>query len=472
MLIGEIVRLTIESMGASGEGIAHKDGYTYFVRGAIEGEEVDARITYIKDKLVFCETAKLYNLSYYRCQPQCVVATACGGCSMQHIEYQKQLLIKAEQIQNCLKKYAGITLDKKISVIPSEEKYGYRNKLQLPIREFKGKVRLGFFREGSHDLVPIKHCALHKSWADSLIEVISKYIETFKVSAYDEVTGKGLLRHLVARKCGNCLAIIIVINDTRLTRAQELVKMLSAVFDNNYSLSYSVNRTRGNLIMTNNINPIFNDLMVKEQLYGLKVEYSPLSFMQVNTQVAGELYKDVVEHIEENSVVIDAYSGIGIMTALVSRKAKQVVGIEIVADAVANADRIAKINGIKNMRNYLGDCVDILPTVITNLREGKDISSLTHNKNEDYKKESFDPNCQLSIILDPPRKGCERKVLNAVMMSNADQVIYVSCNPATLSRDLSVLCQKYKIADIKAYDMFPMTSSIETVVVLSKSNSL
>ena len=564
------IKLKIIDMGAAGEGIARDNcGITVFVPQAIEGELCEVQIVHKKNNIAFGRLLKILEKSDKRIEPICPVHSVCGGCSMQHIDRKLELFIKENNLKVCMRKYAGITEYPHFKMIYADNDYSYRNKLQLPIKEIKGKIELGFYKKKSHMIVPINSCPLHGEWATKLIKIVKKYAEENNLSAYDEIANKGLLRHLVARYVGGKLSVILVINGKNLPNYKKLIELLLFNFED-FTLGYSVNNKLTNLIMEDNYTPLYGEKSVNLAYMGLKIALSPLSFLQINTEIASLIYKKVVEMIPPNSIVIDAYSGIGIMTALVASHARIVYGIEINQDAKSDADRIMELNGIKNVINYVGDVKSILQDIISIYGYGKnqDSSKLNNymlnynredlsasrqdsvinakiiqestisdknshsnqekpylginglsiegntndnnshsnqektslennglsiegntndnNSHSNQEKPSLENNGltiedksniieknhqitnNMTVILDPPRKGCDTEVLDILLKFLPEQIIYISCNPATLSRDLSQLLPHYHLTSITAYDMFPRTEHLETLVCLSR----
>lgn len=447
---GDLLELTIESVGMDGEGVARQNGMAIFVPFTLVGETVKCEVTIVKKTFAKAKVIKLIKGADLRVQPLCPHFRKCGGCDMQHIEYKRQLEIKRENVANCLKKYAGIEVEIN-PVVPSKDTYYYRNKAQFPLFENNGKVCLGFFREKSHDFIEIKKCYLLGDWCDKFCEAFLYVANKLKLSCYNEKTHSGLLRHLVLRKLNDIVSVTIVINHKKFDYAQDFIKELSKI-GIKFSLYVSYNTQKTNLIMSN-AHCVYGNNDIQTEVLGVKTFVNPMSFMQINDYIRDRIYTKVQEFVEKsgNKIVVDAYSGVGVLTNIVAKKAEKVYGIEIVPEAVNNANQLAKINGNdKKITNICGDSGVKLPKL------AEQISLQTQNKGG------------FTVILDPPRKGCDESVLQALLQSKPNRIIYISCNPATLARDLSILKKSYLVSYIQPYDMFAQTSHVEVLVCLER----
>lgn len=444
MKVGDSLDLLIDDIDSGGKGIAHLDGYTIFVPFAITGEKITAKVNYIKRNLAFATMTHIIAPSEDRVKPVCPIYYRCGGCDIMHLGYRAQLESKRNNLINILRKNSGYTADV-APAIGSENPFFYRNKIQLPFGRVSGKTVLGFYRSGTHTLVPLSKCYLHGNWADKLIKIVSDFADTHKLSVYDETTQKGLLRHLVARYIGGSLVVALVINGRVLNCANALANALQKKFKD-VSLYLSINTKRTNVIMGDALIPIHAPPQTVN-IDGIKVGVNPLSFFQVNDEIRSKIYNAVDAKImpDQDSIIIDAYSGIGLLGAIMAKSGAQIYNIEIVPEAIKDADRLYADNGL-SATNICGDAADVLPKLIPKL-------STQGN---------------LSVILDPPRKGCAPAVLDALVANPVDKLIYISCNPATLSRDLAHLLPTYNINSITPYDMFPQTQHLETLVYLVK----
>ncbi len=466
---GDRLKLTIIDYGNNGEGIAKQDGRVIFLPFAMKGEIVNARIKHVKKDYAFAEIIDLVEPSPYRVKPPCNRFMRCGGCDIMHIEYKEQLRLKQGALYNTLRKNfkEAFTID---SCVESAEVFGYRNKIMLPFGIVNGRTVVGFYSEGTHKVVPITKCFLHGDWAEKLIEALIIYAERNNISVYDETTEQGVLRHAAARYLNGKLSLAIVINAGELPNADSLIKLLDERFTD-YCLYYSPNRAHNNVIMGDSA-VLLKGEPLKAEINGIRYELNPLSFLQVNDSIRDAIYQRIIEKVIESgsSAVIDAYAGVGLLGAMLARLGLPVYNIEIVKEAVIDADKLAEANGLTHLiTNINGDAEVELPKLF------------------DYFNNTYP---RITVILDPPRKGCSREIidaLNSLYLSkepdnslNGDyqhnapivDIIYISCNPATLSRDLALLAPSYRPTSITPYDMFPHTKHLETLVCLKIGNKL
>lgn len=448
MLKGEKYEADIVSSGMDGEGVARIDNRVVFVPSVLEGERALIEITDVKKSFAVAKVIKILTASPDRVKPPCKICYKCGGCEMLHISYSAQLKIKRANVKNCIDKECkcDVYVDETVA---SPDIIGYRNKIQLPLTVVNGKPAAGFFAPNTHNVVPFiiegedGECLLNEKGMKGIISTFLSFVGKFKVSVYDEKAHKGLVRHLVIRKVGESYAVCVVINGKSLPSYKQLVKLLE---DKGYafSLYISVNEKRTNVIMGDNIIALYGKEKLEGQTLGVKYSVSPLSFMQVNDKVRDMIYSRVGDIIANSGIdnVIDAYSGIGIMSNLFARFAKKVYAIEIVPEAIEDAKVLAALNGnSQKIVNICGDCAKELPPLINSLDKS-------------------------IVVIDPPRKGCDEAVLKAMLDARPTQIIYISCNPATLARDLRILSETYTIQSVTPYDMFPNTRHVETLVSL------
>lgn len=434
----------IENLGANGEGVAKIDNLTIFIPFALEGEKVKVQILKVLKNFAYAKVIEVLQPSNLRVEPKCPVFKRCGGCQLQHLDYNAQLAFKQKLVQNNLNKFGNIIVNVN-NCVGSNLEYGYRNKLQLPIGEINGKVVAGFYALSSHRIIPITACPIMDNFATNLICIVLKYIDISGEKAYNTMQ-TGNLRHLVARCVDNKLILCLVTKSGKIKSPQILIDLLSKEFKN-FSLYVNKNDSTSNVILGETFTLLYGEKELLLTNFNVEYKVSPQSFMQVNSYIQNKIYQAVLDKIDVNSVVIDAYSGAGLLSAIVSKKARQVYGIEIVPQATNNAKELAKSNNITNIKSICGDCAIELPILVQNL------------KNQD-----------LTIILDPPRKGCDSKVIQSIMDVLPKKIIYISCNSATLARDLKPLMQAYKIESITPYDMFPQTCHVETLAFLVKKD--
>lgn len=442
----DTIKTKILNYGCNGEGVAKIDNQIVFLPYTLKDEQITATIINDKRKFLIGKPVDILNKNKARIEAPCPYFTKCGGCQLQHAQYKHTLEVKQNIVQDAITNIGK--LDFKVSpCIPSNLTYNYRNKFAMPINPKTKK--LGMYRTNSHSIVDIEHCLLQKEKINKLITVFNQYLQTTENSIYDDQTKKGVLKHLVAREIDKQLLITVVINADNLPDKQQLINLLKQNFDN-FGLSININKLNNNVILTNEFKQIYG--LEKIEIYENDLCYSinNQSFLQVNDHIKTAIYNEVYNQIQ-NEVVIDAYSGAGLLSAMLSKHAKKVYGIEIIEQATKSADLLKQKNNIQNLTNINGDCSKQLPLLLDNL------------SNEDKKS--------LTIVLDPPRKGCDQKVLQSILQVNPQKIIYISCNPSTLARDLNILLQdnKYSLQTIQPYDMFPQTKHVETLVIL-KSN--
>lgn len=439
--------------GMNGEGVCKVDGIPVFVPYAAKGDLCKIKINKVNKNYAAADLVKVVRPSNDRVGAPCAAYGDCGGCCLQHISFDAENAYKKQYLGSILRK-SGITADVRDTV--SVRPYHYRNKMQMPFFEIDGKVAVGFYKRGTHEGIPLCDCMLHGEWAEKLIKTVTDWangrLNTAPKTAYDEFSGKGLLRHIVARFEDNFLSLTVVINGKSLPDGNALYGALEKQFD--CALYMSENSRRTNVILGGEAKLLYG----KEKelnIDGLRLSLSPMSFLQVNDEVRDLLYGGVCDEIKRADYIFDIYSGAGIMTAKLSKGLPdaKVYGVEIVKEAVENANSLALANELDGrISNVCGDAAAVLPDLVKKVYD--------NNKNND--------NLSVCVVLDPPRKGCDEKVLTAVVSSKADKVVYISCNPATLCRDLKLLESAYKIVSATPYNMFPRTSHVETLCCLTR----
>jgi len=441
----ELYTLTIDAYGMEGEGIAHEDGFVFFVPYAALGERVKVAVDRVKGKLVFAHIIKMLEPSPERRDPDCPLFGKCGGCALRHLPYDTQREIKTSNVRALFRKNVGIELGE----IPfvGEGADGYRNKIALPFGVSDGEPTLGMYRRGTHKVLPLDRCPLHGKWIEPLIGAILSFVRERKISVYDEGSGKGLLRHLVARRLptpnGCEYGVILVVNGAKIAGESDLADALEKALGGKVHLYLCENKLRNNVILSDKIRTIRGTDHLTASIGGGVAEVSPLAFLQVNFGIAERIYARVTESIPEGATVVDAYSGTGIMSALLAKTAERVVGIETIADAVRDANANAARFGVADkVRHLCGEVERLLPDLAPDLG--------------DY-----------TLVVDPPRAGLDPKVIDTILAYPPVRILYVSCSPATLTRDLARLQEKYSIDSVELFDMFPSTPHIESFCILS-----
>ena len=464
----DILTGIVTSYGSEGEGIVKMDGFTIFLPFAIPGEKVRFKVLKVQKNIAFAKLEEVLTPADERVREKCPAFKKCGGCQLMHVEYSSQLKIKKELIESCFKKIAFINAVPSKTVASVPELY-YRNKLQLPIRASEDGVKIGFFAINSHRVVDINNCFIHGEWCERVISALRKYISDKGVSAYNEQTQKGLLRHLVVKKIGISFIVILVINGTSAPAIEYFSELLKVALGGDYSLFYNVNTRNDNVILTEDFVCVSVSGFVNDSFLQIKYLVGPQSFMQVNEGVKAKLYSKVCDFIEPNESVIDAYCGAGLLSCLMAKKAKEVIGVEIVQEAIDCANATAIENAITNTRFICAPCEKVLPDIVKQ-----------------------NPNAV--VVLDPPRKGLDKAVALAVKEAMPKKIIYVSCSPQTLARDIGIitgtlayeennlkkqveLCvdcgdegalNGYKIEYLCGYDMFAQCKGVETLCVLTR----
>lgn len=591
MKVADILTLTIQDQGIAGEGIAKQDDYVIFVPQALVGETVEAKVTYCKRNLVYTTLCRVLVPSAHREQAACPHFGACGGCDYLHADYAYQLQAKTKAVATTLAKakvQAAVA-----DCVPCSTPFGYRNKIMLPFGMVKGKIAVGFYRKNTHTIVPIEACPLHNEWAATLIRITLAFASKYNLSAYDSTTGKGLLRHLVARYLDGHIDVTLVAT-AQVPHTADYARMLAQSFGQ-YALYLCINRQNNNVIMGTEVR-LLSGQSAMVRFEGITCSINPLSFLQVNDEICAAIYRQVCRIVDaqKGAVVIDAFAGIGLLGAVMAKAGATVYNIEIVPQAVQDAERLAKANDL-TLHCTVGDSAKQLPALLEYLcqaapavhtmrllppywnaiRSGAKRYEIRRNDEKRqgiqdgdliafvYQKSPHDggendpqegqvvfakvvgkqvfptlpqlvsaipveqmmpAGCDsktalnilqsiypqsdkdgfvaieirpvsvrgVSVVLDPPRKGCPDQVIASlcslatrgeymsslaahsvpvgeiITLPYIDKLVYISCNPATLARDLAMLQTQYAVSSVTPYDMFPNTQHVETVVQLTR----
>jgi 23S rRNA (uracil-5-)-methyltransferase RumA len=447
--VGEEIILNITGSGYEGEGAARSGEKIIFIPFALPGEKIRAKITCLKDNVARAKLVEIITKSPDREEPVCPLFGECGGCDYMHAEYSAELRMKEEALASNLKKYAGY--GGKIEPIVRSEPLYYRNKLQLPFGIFLGKPALGFYRENSHEIVPLEKCYLHSGWADRLIKTVLDFTRSNNIPVYDEKTGKGLLRHLVARYIDGLLSIILVVNGDSVPKIPILIKALASEFKE-FALYLSINKVKNNVVMGDKIVALVPPPRKINQ-GGISFGLNPLSFLQVNDPIREKIYSDIIEVIkpDKNVLFIDAYGGIGLLGTKIAAVGGKVINIEIIKEAAGDAEKLYNENSLP-AENIAGDAAAELPKILSR----PEVRAFP----------------RVFVFLDPPRKGLDPMVISALKSlpdSVSPAILYLSCNPATLARDVSLLSSRFSPSLVRPYDMFPRTRHLETLVIFHPS---
>ena len=408
------------------------------------------KITKSKKNYAVGDIVEIIEKSPFRVERKCSESLRqCGGCQIQELDYQKQLDVKTNEVKQVISRIGKLDDVVIHDTLGMEHPFRYRNKAQFPIQKKDNMPVIGFYKKKSHDLISTDECIIQHEVNDKIIKIIKTYIRAYNVSIYDEKTHKGLLRHLVTKvgfTTGEVM-IVLVANGKKLPYLKELASVLKENIPGFKTLVVNVNTQKTNVILGKENIVAYGDGMIRDYIGELVFEISPLSFFQVNPLQTEVLYNKALEYanLGENDTVFDIYCGIGTISLFLAQKAKKVYGIEIVEDAIKDAKRNAKINNMDNVEFYVGKAEEVVPKMY---KEGKRANV---------------------VVVDPPRKGCDEKVLDTIVSMEPDRVVYVSCNPSTLARDLAYLNERgYKCHEIQPVDMFPHSVHVENVAWLSK----
>ena len=457
----DIVTVEITDIGVSGEGIGHVDGYTLFIKDAVIGDVVEAKVMKAKKNYGYARLMKVITPSEYRVEPKCAFARRCGGCQIQEMSYDRQLVFKDQKIRGNLERIGGFTKDQIDTVmqpvVGMEHPFGYRNKAQFPFGTDKeGNPITGFYAGRTHDIIANTDCALGVEKNKEILEIILQYMRENKIKSYDEKTGKGLIRHALIRYGFKTKEIMVclVINGKKLPKAERLIEKLIQI-EGMTSITISPNTRRDNVIMGDSYEVLWGQGYITDYIGNVKYQISPLSFYQVNPVQTEKLYGLALEYadLKGDETVWDLYCGIGTISLFLAQKAKQVYGVEIVPQAIDDAKENAKINAIDNAEFFVGKAEEVLPEYYA-----------------EYEREHNGETAHADVIVvDPPRKGCDETLLETIVKMQPEKVVYVSCDSATLARDLKYLCANgYEIRMCRGVDQFPQSVHVETVVLLSQ----
>ena len=457
----DIVTVEITDIGVSGEGIGHVDGYTLFIKDAVIGDVVEAKVMKAKKNYGYARLMKVITPSEYRVEPKCAFARRCGGCQIQEMSYDRQLVFKDQKIRGNLERIGGFTKEQIEAVmqpvVGMEHPFGYRNKAQFPFGTDKeGNPITGFYAGRTHDIIANTDCALGVEQNKEILEIILQYMRENKIKSYDEKTGKGLIRHALIRYGFKTKEIMVclVINGKKLPKAERLIEKLIQI-EGMTSITISPNTRRDNVIMGDSYEILWGQGYITDYIGNVKYQISPLSFYQVNPVQTEKLYGLALEYadLKGDETVWDLYCGIGTISLFLAQKAKQVYGVEIVPQAIDDAKENAKINAIDNAEFFVGKAEEVLPEYYA-----------------EYEREHNGETAHADVIVvDPPRKGCDETLLETIVKMQPEKVVYVSCDSATLARDLKYLCANgYEIRMCRGVDQFPQTVHVETVVLLSR----
>ena len=455
----DILTVTCSALGTQGEGVARKNGVTLFVPRLLPGERAEVRVLKVKGNIAYARVEELLTPAELRVRPRCAVFGRCGGCQLQHLKYHMQLKFKTGLVKDAFRKIAGLDVD--VSACErSEKEYGYRNKLQLPVGQRDGKNVVGFFAERTHRIVPTQDCPLHPEWAGALIGALTGFMEKCGLDGYDEETCTGQIRHIVVRELRKKYVVTLVTTVPELKGIDYFFFLLDKVFPE-YSFWLNVNTARTNVIFGEEFRLLKGPGFYDCQEGGITYEVGPRTFVQVNENVRTRLYERALSFAEAGDTVIDCYAGGGLLTAKFAGKCKRAYGIEVVPEAHDCAERLRADNALDGrMENLCGKVEDLLEGVLE--REPEAL-----------------------VVLDPPRAGVARGVIDLLIRRQVKKIVMISCDPATLARDVGLLtgslveqngalvkaespAYRYSIDCAEPFDMFPQTRHVETLVCLER----
>ena len=446
----DILTLDIEDCGVDGEGIGKADGFTVFVKDAVIGDRISAKIIKAKKNYGYGRLMEVITPSPYRVKPACSIARQCGGCQLQALSYEQQLKFKEKKVRGHLERIGGFKDFPMETIMGMDEPYHYRNKAQFPVGKNKdGKIITGFYAGRTHSIIDNRDCILGVKQNKDVLDRVIGHMEKYHVQPYDETTGKGLVRHIMIRYGFHTdeMMVCLILNGDKIPAEKALVDSLCEIPEMT-SITINVNKKRNNVILGDQLRLLWGQSYITDSIGNISYQISPLSFFQVNPIQTEKLYGKALEYagLTGNETVWDLYCGIGTISLFLAQKAKFVRGVEIVPQAIDNARENAKLNGIENVEFFIGKAEEVLP------RE--------YEKNGVYAD---------VIVVDPPRKGCDEVLLNTILKMKPERVVYVSCDSATLARDLKVLCaEDYELTRVSTTDMFPQSTHVETVVLLSQ----
>ena len=446
----DLVTLEIEDCGIDGEGIGKADGFTVFVKDAVIGDTVTAKIIKAKKNYGYGRLMEVLKPSPYRVEPKCEFARQCGGCQLQALSYDQQLVFKTNKVKGHLERIGGFTDIPMEPIIGMDELFHYRNKAQFPVgRNKEEKIVTGFYAGRTHNIIENRDCALGVAENKEVLDRVIAHMEKYGIEPYNEATGKGLVRHVLIRYgyFTKEVMVCLILNGNKIPKEEQLVKSLCEI-PGMTSITINVNKKHSNVILGEEIRLLWGQEYITDRIGDISYQISPLSFYQVNPMQTQKLYAKALEYadLHGQETVWDLYCGIGTISLFLAQKAKFVRGVEIVPAAIENAKENAKLNGLENTEFFVGKAEQVLP--------------------REYKKNGVYADV---IVVDPPRKGCDETLLETMIEMNPERIVYVSCDSATLARDLKYLCERgYELRKVCPVDQFGMTVHVETVVLLSQ----
>lgn len=445
-----IYKLEITGMTHEGQGVGRIDGFTVFVDDAILGEIVEITIIKINKSFAIGKLLSISSSSPKRITPFCPVFEKCGGCSLQHMDYQAQLEFKTNLVKENIKRIGKLENIKVHDTIGMDTPFNYRNKAQYPVGIEKGKPVTGFYSKRSHRIIGTDYCGIQDKLSNKIMTIVNEFIISTDLSVYDEITNKGLVRHIITRVGFRTdeVMVIIVVNGKKLPNETILIEKLTTQVPEIKSIFLNINTQNTNIIFGNENVKIFGNNTIIDKIGKFLFNISPLSFFQINSIQTDVLYEKAIEYagLSGTETVFDLYCGIGTISLFLSQKAKKVYGVEIIEDAIIDARKNAEINNITNTEFIAGEAEKVIPELYKNGIKA-DV-----------------------VVVDPPRKGCDQALLDTLIQMQPERIVYVSCNPSTLARDLNFLSENgYMAIEVQPVDMFPHTAHVEAIILMTRS---
>ncbi|SFF85468.1 23S rRNA m(5)U-1939 methyltransferase [Halobacillus alkaliphilus] len=446
----QTIHLTFEDLTHEGNGVGKVDGYPLFVPYGLPGEEAEVKVVKVKKNFGFGKLLNVKEESEDRVEPPCDVYYQCGGCQLQHMSYSMQLEMKHNQVKNAMKKIGHLEHVPVHETIGMADPWRYRNKIQIPVGQKEdGQLMTGFYQKRSHNIIDMDTCIIQDELNDRMVETVRRIATELGISAYDEDTHRGTLRHIMVRtgQTTKDIMIVLVTKTKNLPEQDKLIDEIRDAFPSVKSIVHNVNNQKTNVILGKETKVIWGDEYIYDMIGDIKFMISPKSFYQVNPTQTKNLYDKALEYadLRGGETVIDAYCGIGTISLFLAQKAKKVYGVEIVPEAVTDAKKNARLNKMDNAEFYVGQAEELMPW---------------------WRNQGLRPDV---IVVDPPRKGCDEELLKAMLDMEPERIVYVSCNPSTLARDLRVLEDGgYATQEVQPVDMFPQTSHVECVSLLTR----
>ncbi len=445
----QTVEVTVTGLGSTGEGVGKVNGFTVFAHGGLPGETVKVKLESVKKTYAMGRVVDILQTSADRCEPVCPIYEECGGCQLQHLNYEVQLKIKTQQVKDALTRIGHLKHVEVLPTLRATEPTFYRNKMQFPVATTEGQLEIGCFAAATHRVVDVNNCFIQKEKNNKIIGVVREWMQKYHIPAYNEDKGTGIVRHVMGRvgvHTGDVM-VVLVTATYDIPHVKELTKMLRDNIPGLKSFIQNINKRHTNVIMGLKDRVIYGKSTIRDTLGTLKFNISAQSFFQVNSEQAEKLYNKAVEFagLTGKEIVFDVYCGTGTISLFLAKHAKAVYGIEIVPPAITDARRNAEDNHCDNATFLLGDAAQKLPELL---------------------EQGIKPDV---VLLDPPRAGCEERVLSSIVHVKPKRIVYVSCNPSTLARDLAYLSSHgYNVPIVQPVDMFPQTAHVECVALIER----